>query len=147
MKNTTIPGSTDSVDQAPSSSLITSAARWIAAFILGQTLFFKFSGAAESVALFESLGAEPWGRIGSGVFEAIAMIMLIAPLGNRVRAVGAALVMGLMGGAIASHLFILGVEVQEDGGLLFGMAILTFVCGARVAWEGRQWLAGPSRIG
>ena len=45
------------------------ALRLIVAVILLQTLFFKFSAAKESVYIFSTLGMEPWGRIGSGVFE------------------------------------------------------------------------------
>jgi uncharacterized membrane protein HdeD (DUF308 family) len=60
--------------------IITSwALRGIAAAILLQTLFFKFSGAKESVYIFSTLGMEPWGRIGSGVVELIASILLLLP--------------------------------------------------------------------
>ena len=97
--------------------------RLLAAAILGQTLFFKFSGAAESVAIFETLGAEPWGRIASGVFELIAVVLLLWP-GREV--LGALLGAGVMTGAIGSHLTILGIEVESDGGLLFALALVTF---------------------
>src|SRR6187549_3788200 len=51
----------------------------VVAVILLQTLFFKFTGAAESVHIFSTLGAEPWGRIGSGVVELIAALLLLYP--------------------------------------------------------------------
>src|SRR5438874_13744844 len=94
--------------------------RIAAAIILLQTLFFKFTAAPESVYIFTKVGAEPWGRIGSGVVELIAAILLIVP---RTTWMGAVLGMGVMAGAIASHLSILGIEVQGDGGLLFALAL------------------------
>jgi len=116
----------------PSASRLLWIPRLLAALILGQTLFFKFSGAAESVAIFEALGAEPWGRWASGILELVAVILLVAPLGARGLALGGLLVLGLMGGAIGSHLTVLGVEVGGDGGLLFALAVTTFLCGAWV---------------
>lgn len=115
------------------------AARLVAAGILGQTLFFKFSGAAESRWIFETLGAEPWGRLGTGALEAAAVVLLLLP---RTAALGALLATGLMAGAIGSHLTLLGVEVQGDGGLLFALACVTAVCGAGVAWRRRDELLG-----
>jgi putative oxidoreductase len=115
----------------------TKAAAWtaqlVAAAILGQTLFFKFSAAPESVHIFTVLGAEPWGRIGSGVVELVAVILLLAP---RTAALGGLLAMGVMAGAIGSHLTQLGVEIvvngESDGGLLFALAVVTFLAGGVV---------------
>src|SRR5262245_58924346 len=97
------------------------------AVILLQTLFFKFTAADESVYIFSTVGrflnipaVEPWGRIGSGVIELVASILLIVPV---TASIGAVLTMGVMAGAIASHLLILGIDVKGDGGLLFGLAI------------------------
>lgn len=99
--------------------------RIIAAVILLQTLFFKFSGASESVYIFQTLGAEPWGRYGSGVAELIASILLLIP---KTAWIGAGLGVGVMCGAILSHLTILGIEIQNDGGLLFILAIIVLIC-------------------
>jgi uncharacterized membrane protein YphA (DoxX/SURF4 family) len=99
----------------------------VAAAILLQTLFFKFTGAEESIYIFTTLGIEPWGRIGSGLVELIASILLLIP---ATAPVGAVLAMGTMAGAIFSHLTVLGVEVKGDGGLLFGLALTVFVCAA-----------------
>jgi putative oxidoreductase len=101
----------------------------VAAGILVQTLFFKFTGAEESVYIFSTLGAEPAGRIGSGVVELIAAILLLLP---STVTVGAALAMGVMAGAIVSHLTILGISVKDDGGLLFGLALAVFASAAIV---------------
>ncbi len=109
-------------------------AQVLAALILAQTLFFKFTGAEESVALFETLGAEPWGRIGSGVAEAIAIVLLLIP---RTAALGGLLTAGLMVGAIGAHLTKLGIEWHGDGGLLFALAVTTFVASFVVAFVRR----------
>jgi hypothetical protein len=101
----------------------------VAAGILLQTLFFKFTGASESVYIFSTLGAEPWGRIGSGIVELIASILLLVP---ATTTIGAALALGVISGAIVSHLTILGIEVQGDGGLLFILALIVFVASAAI---------------
>ena len=101
--------------------------RIAAAIILLQTLFFKFTAAPESVYIFTKVGAEPWGRIGSGIVELVAALLLLAP---RFVWVGAFLALGVMAGAIISHLTILGIEVQGDKGLLFFLAVTVFVTSA-----------------
>ena len=98
--------------------------RITAAIILLQTLFFKFTAAPESVYIFTKVGAEPWGRIGSGVVELIAAILLLIP---RFTWLGSLLALGVMAGAILSHLTILGIEVQGDKGLLFALALTVFL--------------------
>jgi uncharacterized membrane protein YphA (DoxX/SURF4 family) len=105
--------------------------RLIAAAILAQTLFFKFSGAEESVWIFQQLGAEPWGRIGSGLAELVCVILLLLPGTAWMGALGG---LGIMSGAMLSHLFVLGIEVQGDGGLLFYLALAVFVCCAATLW-------------
>jgi uncharacterized membrane protein YphA (DoxX/SURF4 family) len=111
----------------------------IAVIILVQTLFFKFSGAPESVYIFTTLGMEPVGRIGSGVAELIAAILLLWP--GRTW-LGAALALGVMAGAIVSHLTVLGIEVQGDGGLLFGLAMTVTVMCAVILYCERSAIAG-----
>ncbi len=108
--------------------MLSRVCRLTAAVILLQTLYFKFTGAPESVYIFTKVGMEPWGRYGSGVAELIAAIFLLIPC--RAWA-GAILALGVMGGAIASHLTVLGIVVQNDGGLLFGLA-LTVAAGSLV---------------
>lgn len=105
--------------------------RGIAAFILLQTLFFKFSGAKESVYIFSTLGAEPWGRIGSGLVELIASVLLLWP---RTVVFGAALSLCVISGAILSHLTKLGIALPAvgDHGELFALAVIVFVCSAAV---------------
>ena len=97
----------------------------VAVVILVQTLFFKFSGAEESVYIFQTLGVEPYGRIGSGIVELIASILILIP---RTTLLGALLGIGTMVGAIFSHIFVLGIVVKEDGGTLFALAIITLIC-------------------
>ena len=98
--------------------------RIVASGILLQTLFFKFSGAEESIYIFSTLGIEPYGRIGSGIAELIAAILILIPGTTWIGALGA---IGIMTGAIASHLFVLGIEVQNDDGLLFSLAVTTLL--------------------
>jgi uncharacterized membrane protein YphA (DoxX/SURF4 family) len=98
--------------------------RLLAAVILLQTLYFKFSAAPESIYIFSKLGMEPWGRIGTGVLELIAGILLLIPV---TTVFGALLATGLMAGAIFFHITKLGISVQDDGGQLFIYALLVFV--------------------
>lgn len=115
----------------PTSSLFLAswALQLLVAGVLLQTLFFKFTGAAESVYIFTTLGAEPWGRIGSGVVELVASVLLLIP---ATAGLGAGLALAVIAGALASHLTILGIEVQGDGGLLFGLAVIVFVSSAAI---------------
>lgn len=107
-----------------------------AAAILAQTLFFKFTGAPESVYIFTKVGAEPWGRIGSGVVELIAAVLLLVP---RTAGVGAVMSLGVISGAIVSHLTMLGIRIPnqdgpgDDGGLLFGLACVVLAASGVVA--------------
>jgi hypothetical protein len=105
--------------------------RLVAAVILLQTLYFKFTGAPESVYIFTKVGLEPWGRIGSGVVELIAAVLILWP---GLSWLGAGLALGVIGGAIVSHLTVLGVVVMNDGGLLFILAVIVAVCSAAVLW-------------
>ncbi len=104
--------------------------RIVVAIILLQTLFFKFTGAEESKYIFSTLmGAEnEWiGRIGSGVVEFIAAILILYPATTWL---GALIALGTISGAIFSHLTKLGIVIKDDGGLLFTLAIVVFVCSA-----------------
>ncbi len=116
-------------------NIISWIARLIAAVILLQTLFFKFSAAEESVYIFTTVGMEPHGRIGSGIVELIASILLLLP---RSVWLGAVMALGTMSGAIFFHLTKLGIEVQGDGGTLFGMAILVALCCLVALWLHRK---------
>ena len=109
--------------------------RGIAALILLQTLFFKFTAAPESVYIFTKVGLEPWGRIGSGVVELIAAILLLIP---RYSWAGAFVSLGVMAGAIVSHLTLLGISVQDDHGLLFSLAVIVFLCSTAVLFLQRK---------
>ncbi len=105
--------------------IISWAARIAAAIIMIQTLYFKFSGAEESVYIFSAVGIEPWGRIGTGILELVASVLILI---NATAWIGALLGLGLMAGAILIHLTILGIEVKDDGGYLFFLAIIVSAC-------------------
>lgn len=113
--------------------------RGIAAVILLQTLFFKFTGAKESVYIFSTLAMEPWGRIGSGVVELIASILLLLP---KTVVFGALLSLATISGAIFFHLTKLGIALPavDDRGELFSLALVVFVCSAGVLMLHRQEL-------
>ncbi len=108
--------------------------RLIPAIILLQTLFFKFTGAEESVYIFTTLGVEPWGRIGSGVMELIAGILLLA----KYYAWGSLIAVGIMAGAVLSHIAVPGYVVMNDGGQLFIMALVTLVLSAILVLRKRK---------
>lgn len=99
------------------------ALRIIVAFILIQTLRFKFLAHPDSVYIFEKVGLEPLGRIGIGFLELIAGILLLIP---KTVWIGATLTIGVIGGAIMMHITKLGIQINNDNGLLFATAILTF---------------------
>ena len=98
--------------------------RIITAVILLQTLYFKFTASSESVYIFSRLGLEPYGRIFAGISELIAAILLLIPSTFIFGAMASA---GIISGAILSHLTVLGIEVQNDGGLLFLLALIVFL--------------------
>ena len=109
----------------------------LAAIILLQTLYFKFTGAPESVYIFEQLGAEPYGRMGLGVVELITAVLLIV---KRTSFVGGLLGLGIISGAILSHIFVLGIDVQNDGGTLFILALTVFIlCLITVILQKEKW--------
>lgn len=113
--------------------------RLLAAIIMLQTLYFKFSAAKESVYIFTTLHMEPWGRIGIGVMELIASLLILFP---ATTVYGALLGAGLMSGAIYFHLTKLGLVVMDDGGQLFIYASIVWVSCALLVWMGKQKLAG-----
>ena len=111
--------------------------RIVAAIIMLQTLFFKFTAAPESVYIFDKVGLGAPGRIGSGVAELIASLLILFP---KTSVYGAVLAVGVMAGAIASHLTILGIEVMGDHGQLFIYAVLVTVASLYIIWDGRKQL-------
>ena len=104
---------------------ITWILRIIAAAIMLQTLFFKFTASAESVYIFTTVGMEPWGRIASGIAELIASVLLLIP---KTTWMGALLGIMVMSGAVFFHITKLGIEIQGDGGLLFIYALTVLIC-------------------
>jgi uncharacterized membrane protein YphA (DoxX/SURF4 family) len=119
------------------STIIAWICRVVAAVVLLQTLFFKFTAAPESVYIFTKVGLEPWGRIGSGIAELIAAILILIPATTWL---GAGLALAVMAGAIFSHLTVLGIVVMDDGGLLFGLALAVATCSALLLFLQRRRL-------
>ena len=118
------------------SAIIIWAVRILAALIMLQTLYFKFTAHPQSVRLFTELGMEPWGRIGTGIFELIASILILYP---RTTGIGASIGIGLMSGAIFFHLTILGIKFDGDY-VLFIYALITLICCIFLAWNYRYQL-------
>lgn len=107
-------------------NIVTWVAQLFAAlYMLYTVIAFKFPGAIDSIHIFSKIGMEPHGRIGSGVVELIASVLLLIP---KYSWVGAFLGLGTMSGAIFFHLTSLGIEVKGDGGALFATAITIWVC-------------------
>jgi glucose-6-phosphate-specific signal transduction histidine kinase len=105
-------------------------AQIIASIIFAQTLFFKFSASPESVDLFTKIGIEPFGRYIAGIFELFIIVLLLS---NRYAWLGALLGMGMMAAAIMAHLTVIGIESNNDNGLLFYLAIGTLLACSVVA--------------
>lgn len=105
--------------------------RILVAVILIQTLRFKFFAHPDSVYIFEKVGLEPYGRIGIGIAELIAGVLLLI---RKTAWAGALLTLGIIGGAIIMHLTLLGIEVNNDEGLLFYTAIITFLLSLVIAF-------------
>jgi hypothetical protein len=106
----------------------------VVAVILFQTLFFKFSGAEESVYIFSTLGVEPWGRLVAGTMELVAVGLILYP---PTVVYGALLSLGVITGALASHVK-LGLVVKDDGGLLFGLAMSVFLASLAIVYLRRS---------
>lgn len=90
-----------------------------------QTLYFKFTASPESVYIFSAIGLEPWGRIFTGVMELVASALILIPISS---AFGALLGIGIMAGALVTHLTTIGLVVMDDGGLLFAYCLLVLAC-------------------
>ena len=111
--------------------------RIIVAAILIQTLRFKFTAHPDSVYIFETLGIETFGRIGIGIIELITGALLLF---SKSAPIGGILSIGLMAGAIFSHLTQLGIEVKGDGGVLFYTAVITFLLSAVITFNYKKEL-------
>lgn len=94
------------------------------AVILIQTLYFKFSGHPESVHIFSALGIEPWGRIGLGIIELITALLILFP---KTKIIGMVASLGIILGAVFSHILVLGLNVSNDGGALFTLALIVLI--------------------
>lgn len=120
--------------------------RAVVAFLLLQTLFFKFGAHEESVALFTNItnnvpftpNNEAAFRIGTGVIELIASILILIP---RTTGWGAGIAFGTMLGAIATHLY-LGLFDQ-----LFVLAFIVAAVSAALLWMYRHQLPILKNLG
>lgn len=116
-------------------SKITLILRIVVALILIQTLRFKFTAHPDSVYIFKQVGLEPYGRIGIGIVELIAGILLLIP---KTVWIGSLLTIGVIGGAIFMHLTHLGIEVNNDGGTLFITALVTLILAVIILYQYRK---------
>ena len=109
--------------------------RIVVAVILVQTLRYKFTAHPDSVYIFTKVGLEPYGRIGIGILELIAAILILIP---KTVWLGSLLSLGIILGAILIHLTGLGIEINGDGGFLFYLGILVFVLSFILLWMNRK---------
>lgn len=111
------------------------ALRIIIAVILVQTLRYKFTAHPDSIYIFTKVGLEPFGRIAIGVLELIAAILILIP---KTVWAGALLTVGIISGAILMHLTLLGIEINNDGGMLFYLAVSTLILSSIILWDQRK---------
>lgn len=109
-------------------------AQIIVAVILGMAIPGKFTGDPIAISIFEQLGVEPFGRVAAGIFESLAVILVLVP---ATAVFGALLAVGLMIGAILSHLTVLGIAIDGDPSL-FGMALVAFAASLALVWLRRR---------
>ena len=105
-------------------NIISWVLRLTVAVVLLQTLYFKFTAHPDSVHIFSALGVEPWGRIGLGIIELITAILILLP---KTQIIGMTISLGIILGAVFSHLLVLGINVSNDGGGLFTLAIIVLI--------------------
>jgi hypothetical protein len=123
------------------------SAQIVMAVILGQTLFFKLTYAPETRYIFAKLGGRPAATF-AALVEAVCVVLLLYP---KTPAVGALLALGTMGGAVLTHLFVVGIVIpdaqtgQGDGGLLFGLALTVASLALIVLWLRRDALFAMAR--
>lgn len=103
--------------------------RIIIAILLIQTLYFKFTAHPDSVYIFSQIGLEPFGRIGIGILELITAILILNP---KTIWSGSLLSIGIISGAIFTHLTKIGIEINNDGGTLFYIALIILILSAIV---------------
>lgn len=115
----------------------------LVAVILTQTLFYKFSAHVDSVYIFTKVGIEPFGRIGIGILELIAAILILIP---RTSWFGAVISIGVISGAILMHLSIIGIEVNNDNGLLFYLAVTVFILSLFILWNERKNIPSVNQL-
>lgn len=119
------------------------ALRLTIALILIQTLRYKFSAHPDSVYIFTKVGMEPFGRIGVGIIELIAAVLIIFP---KTAWMGAAITLSVIGGALFLHLTILGIEINGDGGSLFFLALITEILSGFILWDQRNQIPQINQV-
>ena len=84
-------------------------ALWTLQVLVAAFLFFsavmKLTGAEEMVALFDSIGIGQWFRYVTGSIQIIGTALLVVP---KFALLGALVLASTMGGAVLTHLFVIG---------------------------------------
>ncbi|MBL9135749.1 MAG: hypothetical protein JNK85_07770 [Verrucomicrobiales bacterium] len=130
-------------DLTPFQRRLSAVCRWVAAVIMLETLWFKFTGHPESVWIFSKMGMESWWRYGQGFWELAASVFLFLP---RTIWLGCLLALGAMSAALLSHFAVIGIEVQGDGGLLFGMGVIAWLTSFVATWLHQQSIPYITRL-
>lgn len=89
----------------------------------------KLSGSEQMVQLFQAIGLGQWFRYLTGFMEVGGAVLLLIP---GLSGLGAALLTGVMAGAVGTHLFLIGGNPT--------LPIVLLVLNAFVAWSRRSVL-------
>jgi hypothetical protein len=109
----------------------------LAALIFLQTLYFKFSAHPDSVYIFTKIGGEPYLPKGSGIAELGIGLLLLYPKTSHYGALPGLL---LMLGAIGQYQFVPGINVNNHGGTLFALALITLIsCVIVLVLKRKNW--------
>lgn len=89
------------------------------------------------ISLTGSAEFEAHARIFTGVMELITAILLLVP---AIAWLGSVLGIGLMIGALLSHVFFIGISINSDGGQLMFMAVVVLICCCKILYDERASL-------
>lgn len=106
---------------------IATGALWVVQVLTAGMFFLaggsKLASAPAMVALFDAIGVGQWFRFVTGALEITGAVALLVP---ALSGLGALLLAGVMTGAIATHLFVVGGNPTAPLVLLIATSIITY---------------------